>query len=168
MEEEKNEEPIVFEVQDNEIIKETPQPVQPPVKVKKPRSEKQQAALKAMLKKRQEMAVVQRAERKEKRAPKWYRELNAQDKEIQELKDVIEMLKEHMIEDRSNEVPSRPPVNEPIEDEEEPEETPTYGLKNGVYYRPPKIVHQVVRKPSPPPMERFSAFDRLSLLHRIL
>lgn len=158
---EKPEEPIVFEEKEADILKEAVPTPLPPVKVKKPRSEKQQEALKAMLKKRQEMAIVQRAERKERRAPKWYRELNAQDKEIQELKEVIEMLKEHIIDDRNKEEPVNEPVEEPVE------EPPVYGLKNGIYHRPPKIVRQVVRKPSPP-MERFSSLDRLSLLHRIL
>ena len=158
MDEDKNEEPIVFEVKENAIVNDTPQP---PVKVKKPRSEKQQAALKAMLKKRQEIAVVQRADRKERRAPKWYKELNAQQKQITEMEDIIEMLKEQIMDDKKYEAP----VEEEVD--EEKEEPVTYGLKNGVYYHPPKIVRQVIRKPSPP-MERFSSLDRLSLLHRIL
>ncbi len=68
MDEEKNEEPIVFEAIDEEFVA--------PIKEKKPRSEKQKEALKLMIENRKERAIVERTNRKEKRAPKWYRELD--------------------------------------------------------------------------------------------
>ena len=165
MNEDKNEEPTVFEAI-NEAITIGESEV-PAIKVKKPRSEKQKMALQAMLKKRQEMAIVQRAERKERRAPKWYREINEQDKqiqqqntEIQDMKTIIDLLKEQMI--------SSADRNEATEDEEEPIEEPkVVGLKNGVYYRPVRVIRQEpIREITP--VERFSQNDRLSLLHRIL
>jgi type II secretory ATPase GspE/PulE/Tfp pilus assembly ATPase PilB-like protein len=156
--------PVVIEASVNEIVNDPMSPL--PVKVKKPRSEKQQEALKAMLKKRQEMAVVQRAERKERRAPKWYRELNAQDKEIQDMKNMIEMLKGQILADRNAE-PKEVVQTEPLPPDDEPVPVSTYGLKNGIYYHPPPVKRQPVVRDEPV-IPFFGPNDRLSLLHRLM
>jgi hypothetical protein len=155
MDEENFEAPIVNEVI-NDII------IEPSVKVKKPRSIKQQEALKKMLIKRQEMAVVQRAERKEKRAPKWYKELNAQEREIQEMREVIDMLKEQMMEDK-------PHYEAPVFEEEEKEELEHNPFHSGedVYYHPPPIIKQAIFK-QPVDKLRFTPNEQLSLLRHLL
>jgi hypothetical protein len=169
---EKNEEalPVVNEVYEAivpEILHDVPVD-ETTVKVKKPRSEKQQMALKAMLKKRQEMAVVQRADRKERRAPKWYKELNAQQKElseqereIQEMRQIIDMMREQMIDDKGSS-----PVQEDEEELEAPVHDP-FGRGDGIYYHPPPIVKQTVFKDTRP-VRKFGPNDKLSLLRHLL
>jgi hypothetical protein len=148
-----NEEPTI-----NEIVNEIP--IEPPVKVKKARSIKQQEALKKMLEKRQEMAVVQRAERKERRSPKWYRELNAQEREIQEMREVIDMLKEQMMEDK-------PRYQEAVLEEEKEIEHNPFHAGEDVYYHPPQIVRQAIFK-EPSPKIKYTPNDQLSLLRHLL
>lgn len=158
MEVEKNEEgTVVNEIvnEDTPIIEEQPENEKPVIKVKRPRTEKQKEALKKMLEKRREIAVVQRAERKERRAPLWHRLLNTQQKEIDELKGVIDKLKEQSI---------TPKESQTVEDDEV--EEPVYGLKNDIYY-PPPVVRQPVYK-EVRPMRNFTPNDKLSLLRHLV
>jgi adenylate kinase family enzyme len=158
MEVEKNEEGTLVNEKINEeiaIVEEKPQENEKPViKVKKPRTEKQKEALKKMLERRREMAVVQRTERKERRAPKWYRELNTQQKEIDELKEVINKLKEQSI---------APKESQTVEDEVEEQ---VYGLKDDVYYPPPVIRQPVYKEVRP--IRNFTPNDKISLLRHLV
>jgi hypothetical protein len=163
MEDKKDEAPVII----NETINENPILIEKieevlPVKVKKPRSEKQQEALKKMLQKRKEMAVVQRAERKERRTPLWHRELNSQQKEILELKNVIEMLKHQVITDP----PKEEVVNRTIEEESEKPYNP-FRDGDDIYYHPPPVVRQPILN-EPKPVRIFTPNDKLSLLRHVL
>lgn len=169
MDGEKNEPPITFE-NVTEVVKTdvTNDVINVPVvveKVKKPRSEKQQMALKAMIEKRKEKAVIERADRKERRAPKWYREINKTDKKVEEMEAIIEMLKEQIFNEAHKESfqEKEPQVEENEVIKDEPKKI---GLQDGVYYHPPKIVRQPVMKEERE-IPRFAPTDKLSLLRNL-